>query len=81
MSKIEIPEHLRFKLGPDMKMDVHWIDVKLSDGRTFSRLVVRGGRFITGRANDENGEAPLPFGSADIADIRRERNWPWKLFW
>lgn len=78
---IEIPEHLRSKLGPEMKMDVHWIDVKLKNGDKFSRLVVRGGRYITGHANDENGEGALPFASADIADIRRENVWPWRIFW
>ena len=80
MSKIEIPEQLRFKLGPEMKMDVHWVDVKLVSGKVFRHLVVRGGRYITGRANDENGEGSLPFVSADIANVRREsiRLWP---FW
>jgi hypothetical protein len=80
MSKIEIPEQLRSKLGPDMKMDVHWIDVKLRNGEIFRRLVVRGSRYITGRANDENGEGPLPFNSGDIAKIRRESIWLWP-FW
>lgn len=78
---IEIPEHLRSKLGPEMKMDVHSIDVKLKNGDIFSRLVVRGGRYISGRANDENGEGALPFTSAEIADIRREKSWPWRIFW
>lgn len=43
MAKIEIPAALRAKLGPEMKMDVHWADVKLHDGRVIKNLVVRGG--------------------------------------
>jgi len=58
MSRIEIPKTLRAKLGPEMKMDVHWIDVKLNNGKRFQNLVVRGDRYITGMANDENGEGP-----------------------
>lgn len=54
-----------------MKMDVHWVDVKLADGTTLMNLVVRGGCTITGRATDQNGEGPLPFVSADIVAIRR----------
>ena len=80
MSKIEIPEQLRSKLGPEMKMDVHWIDVKLKTGKTFRRLVVRGSRYITGRENDENGEGQLPFESSDIGNVRRASTWFWP-FW
>jgi hypothetical protein len=54
-----------------MKMDAHWVDVKLNDGSCFYNLVVQGGRFITGRRNDPNGEGDLPFGQAQIANIRR----------
>ncbi len=78
---IEIPERLLSKLGPEMQMDVHWVDVKLKNGEVLRRLVVRGGRFITGRESDENGEGPLPFVSADIANIRRQKIWPWQIFW
>jgi hypothetical protein len=77
---IEIPEKLRPKLGPEMKMDVHWVDVRLKSGEILRELVVRGGRYITGRADDPNGEGPLQFSGADIQDIRRHstRFWP---FW
>ena len=44
-------------------MDVHWIDVRLRDGRIFRKLVVRGDRYITGRDDDPNGEGELPFGA------------------
>jgi hypothetical protein len=71
MTKILLPEHLRASLGPEMKMDVHWVDVKLVDGRKFINLVVRGGSAISGRATDPNGEGPLPFVSADIVSLRR----------
>lgn len=71
MSRIAIPEELIGALGPEMKMDVHWIDVRLSDGRQFNGLVVQGGRYITGRESDANGEGVLPFESEHIARIRR----------
>lgn len=70
MAEIKIPDSLLAKIGPDMKMDTHWIDVKLKDGRIFRRLVVRGGQFITGRHCDPNGEGVLSFDSDDVADIR-----------
>jgi hypothetical protein len=76
MAKIMLPEHLRCKLGPEMKMDVHWVDVKLRNGQTLKNLVVRGGSFITGRANDPNGEGELPFSSIDIRKIRRHSIFP-----
>ena len=34
-------------------------------------LVVRGGRFITGRSGDRNGEGNLPFTGSEIRSIRR----------
>jgi|GEM_PF-6684511 len=54
-----------------MKMDVHWIDVKLHNGETLKNLVVRGGAFITGYANDPNGESELSFSSSDIKAVHR----------
>ncbi len=71
MSRIPIPEHLLCRLGPEMKMDVHWVDVKLKDNRCFHNLAVRGGRYLTGRAQDQNGEGELPFQQSDIANVRR----------
>ena len=81
MSRIPIPEHLRSHLGPEMQMDVHWVDVRLRDGRCLSNLVVRGGCYITGRSDDPNGEGELPFTAADIWNVRRHtflfgRFWP-----
>ena len=65
-----------------MKMDTHWIDVQLRDGRRFSNLVVRGGLYVTGRKHDPDGEGPLPFTAADITNVRRHAllgsAWP---FW
>lgn len=71
MTTVLLSAHLRAKLSPEMKMDVHWVDVKLVDGTTFINLVVRGGSAITGRATDPNGEGPLPFVSGDIVALRR----------
>jgi hypothetical protein len=71
MRSVLLPPHFRAKLGPEMKMDVHWVDVKLADGTKLMNLVVRGGTAITGRATDPNGEGPLPFASEDIVAVRR----------
>jgi len=80
MSKLLIPEHLRQNLGPEMKMDVHWVDVKLKDGRCLMNVVVRGGAYLTGQEHHQDGEGHLPFQSEDIANIRRRalfgRLWP-----
>jgi hypothetical protein len=83
MAALKLPPHLAQKLGPEMKMDVHWVDVKLRDGRTFMNLVVRGGSFVTGRNTDPNGEGELPFVADDVASVRRHSIlgglWPfWK---
>jgi hypothetical protein len=63
-------------------MDVHWVDVKLAEGRKFINLVVRGGSVITGRSTDPNGEGPLPFVSEEVVTLRRHAQlgalWP---FW
>lgn len=71
MARVSIPDHLLPKLGPEMKMDTHWIDVRLRDGRCIANLVVRGGLYITGHAGDSNGEGSLTFEQAEIIDIRR----------
>lgn len=71
MSSLELSPPLRAKLGPEMKMDTHWVDVKLHDGRKFMNLVVRGGTYLTGHAEDPNGEGTLPFTAGEIAAIRR----------
>lgn len=71
MTSILLPAHLRAKLGAEMKMDVHWVDVKLANGTKVMNLVVRGGTTITGRAADPNGEGALPFVSDDIVALRR----------
>ena len=80
-SKIEIPAGLISKLGPEMKMDTHWIDVKLADGNVYPKMVVKGGRFITGSANEKDGEGDVPFKSADIINIRRQSFFYWWPFW
>lgn len=71
MSRIEIPADLLEKIGSEMKMDCHWIDVRLNDGKVVTNLVVRGGRFITGHASALNGESELSFSAADIRNVRR----------
>jgi hypothetical protein len=78
MAKIEIPEALQKKLGPEMKMDTHWVDIKLQDGQVLKNLVVRGGRYITGYGIDPNGERLLLFRTTDIMKIRRHSIFP---FW
>lgn len=78
MLKIEIPEVLRNKLGPEMEPNTHWIDVKLIDGRLFRNLVVQEGRYITGSKNDSIAETELSFASRDIFLIRRHSVLP---FW
>jgi hypothetical protein len=70
MANIPLPEHLRKMLGPEMKMDTHWIDVRLFDGRVFRNIVVQGGRDITGQGIHPIDEGPLPFEAKDIAEIR-----------
>lgn len=74
---LELPETLRRELGPEMKMDVHWVDVKLRNGEVFRNLVVRGGRYLTGRATDPDGEGSLPFAVGEIAALRRHTLIPW----
>jgi len=81
MSKVEIPEHLLSKLGPAMAMDVHWVDVKLNDGSVYPKMVVRGSRYITGNANDQNGEGSVPFTTSEIKAIRRKKLFSWWPLW
>lgn len=76
MARIEIPQALKSSLGPEMKMDVHWVDVTLRDGRKLKNLVVRGGAFITGRGSDTGGEGALDFISDDIVRLRRHSRLP-----
>jgi hypothetical protein len=71
LSRIEILSELLAKIGPEMKMDCHWIDVRLKNGKVFTNLVVRGGRFITGQASAIDGESELAFSSTDIRNVRR----------
>jgi hypothetical protein len=82
MAALKLPPTLIQRLGPEMKMDTHWVDVKLRDGRTFMNLVVRGGAYLTGRHSDPNGEDELPFRVEDVASLRRHaflgNLWP---FW
>jgi len=75
---VEVPAHLRERLGPEMKMDVHWVDVKLRSGLRLYNLVVRGGRFFAGFATQADGEGIVPFTSGDVVAVRRHmpRWWP-----
>jgi len=74
---IEIPEKFIPMLGAEMKMDVHWIDVKLKNGNVYKNLVVRGGRYITGSSSGQNGEGYIPFVSEDILKLRRHSILPY----
>lgn len=71
LSRIEIPADFLEKIGPEVKMDCHWIDIRLKDGRVVTNLVVRGGRFITGHASAFNDESELSFSAADIRNVKR----------
>lgn len=81
MSKVEIPKHLQPKLGSEMKMDIHWVDVLCNDSTKHYGVVVRGGQFITGFKNDTNGEGTVPFTSNQIINIRRQTLFKWWPFW
>ena len=81
MTQIELPQHLRSKLGPEMKMDIHWVDVKTSAGEIYRGVVVRGGRYITGFKSHPNGEGDVPFDAGEIVKIRRQALMPWWPFW
>jgi hypothetical protein len=76
MARIEIPNKLLDCLGPSMSMDIHWVDVKLKDGRIYRKLVVRGGKYITGRTSDPEGIGMLEFSSGDIYKVRRKSIMP-----
>ena len=82
MTRIAIPRQLQRNLGPEMKMDVHWVDVKLHDGRCMANLVVRGCAYITGHESDPDDNGSLSFNTEDIANLRRRAflgaAWP---FW
>jgi len=71
MANIILPEALRAFLGPEMRRDTHWIDVRLADGRVFRRIVVEGGCVITGQGFYPIDDGPLPFEGSDIAEIYR----------
>ncbi len=64
-----------------MKMDVHWVDIKVTNGIVYPKMVVRGGRFITGFTTDVNEESNIPFNSRDISNIRRQSLFYWWPFW
>lgn len=59
MKKPEIPELFRSRLGSEMKMDVHWVDVKLKSGVVHRGLVVRGARYLAGTQQDPDGGVPF----------------------
>lgn len=71
LARIEMPPGFVGKIGPEMKMDRHWIDVRLRSGIVFTNLVVRGGRYITGHAKAPNGESELSFTADEIRNVRR----------
>ncbi len=78
MAYIELAPWHQKKIGSPMAPDVHWIDVRLRDGRIVRNLVVRNGRVISGRADDENGEGDLDFIAIDIVSVKRHGVfWPW----
>ena len=80
MAKVELPPEFARSVGPEMKMDVHWVDVKLKNGERVYNVVVRGGRFFTGLASHPSGEGELPFVTEDVARVRRHKP-AWWPFW
>ena len=66
-----LTEELRASLGPEMKMDVHLVDVRLKSGRRINNVVVRGGRFLTGVHISSDSLAPLDFSSEEILSVTR----------
>lgn len=76
MARIQLPERFRNRLGLSVAMDLHVIDIILTDGQKLKKLAVRDGQFITGFAADENGESDLGFDSEDIVDVKKSRFWP-----
>ncbi|KAB0292093.1 hypothetical protein F2P58_02875 [Vibrio fortis] len=81
MSKVEIPKLLLPNIGAEMKMDVHWVDVKLDTGVVHHKMVVRGGCYLAGYSSDKNGEGAVPFKSTQIVAIRRHKLVKWWPFW
>ena len=67
---VRIPDKYLRKVGPEVKMDVTFVDIKLKNGSVLKNLVVRGGTFITGFESDVNGEGDLNFKSEDIVNLR-----------
>jgi len=75
MAKIEIPNKFLKDIGNPVAMDLHVINVYLTDGRKFKKLAVRGGTYITGYANDPEGISNLNFKSVDIKKVKRPFFW------
>ena len=75
---VEVPAHLRERLSPEMKMGVHWVNVKLRCGLRLYNLVVRGGRFFAGFVTQADGEGIVPLASEDVVPVRphMRRWWP-----
>ncbi|WP_157050643.1 hypothetical protein [Herbaspirillum rhizosphaerae] len=78
MTRIEIPEQLRSKLGPEMGEGIHWIDVKLHSGRTLKNLMVLDGKEIVFSQFKSGSDCGSSFSSHDILLIRRQSIFP---FW
>jgi hypothetical protein len=78
MTRIEIPEKLRNKLGPEMGEGIHWIDVKLHCGRTLKNMMVLDGKEIVFSQFKSGCDGGSSFSSQDIFLIRRQSIFP---FW
>jgi hypothetical protein len=70
MAEILIPENFRehARAAPN-HWDVHFVSVRLKDGRIFRKLAAREGVCITGRVSSSGVVNPLPFKAEDIADL------------
>ena len=71
MARVSIPTHLRNNQGKLIHGDLHWVDVKLCNGRVMRGLASQG-EFLTGvmTAADGARECELPFTSSDIKKLR-----------
>lgn len=70
MLGIQIPRYLTPKLGAELSVDDLVVDVELRDGRLYTGLVVKEGRYIVGRRDDVDGAFSVLFSSEDICDVR-----------
>jgi hypothetical protein len=70
---LKLPNEFRASLGAEMKMDTHWIDVRLRSGRRVKNVVVRGGSVLTGVETPAGSLTPLDFSPDEIMSVARHQ--------